>query len=511
NTRRNFEVRASNDPAFASSVLLGRQGAEPHPFQRPWQINVTDARTFRYVRIRKTSVDADEYGQEYFNLSEVRVFSAENTPADALSGEKPIPVTDLRSGVVSAGQTLKFQLAAQDLCGAALRHRISELPANATFDATTATFSFTPAATQAGQTFQISIRSSDTVEEIVTTVDFSVAIAGAPRVTLLTPATTNRLTLGQKTLVTWQTNTDAAVTKFQIRLSTDGGVTYPTILGEAPGNARQFEWLVDGDKAALRKSQARLLVVAIDSLNRAGMDSTDRNLEIADLMAVTSAASFRPEALAPGAMATIFGPDLCRESGGAESLPLPTEIRGAHIDFIDSLGQLFRAPLFYVSPQQINFLIPEGAATGVATVTVFGSQGEISESQVSVQRAAPAIFTVNASGAGDAIVISTADGVRYESGAVRQNPATDVYVIVFGTGWRNSAISATTSDPAAGDRVTLDIDGQEFPWLYAGKQGEYVGLDQMNFKLPQAMTPGVHSLVIRVGQQISNTTTLRVY
>ncbi|MFN0121171.1 MAG: discoidin domain-containing protein, partial [Blastocatellia bacterium] len=42
NTRRNFEVRASNDPAFASSVLLGRQGAEPHPFQRPWQINVTD-------------------------------------------------------------------------------------------------------------------------------------------------------------------------------------------------------------------------------------------------------------------------------------------------------------------------------------------------------------------------------------------------------------------------------------------------------------------------------------
>lgn len=65
-TRRNFEVRASNDPAFASYVVLGRQGSTPIPYQGTWRATVNDPTSYRYLRATKAG---------YFFIAELRAFA----------------------------------------------------------------------------------------------------------------------------------------------------------------------------------------------------------------------------------------------------------------------------------------------------------------------------------------------------------------------------------------------------------------------------------------------------
>lgn len=66
-TRRNFEIQASNDLDFASYIVLGSQGETALPHMSTWSLDLENPVTYRYVRAKK-SVD------EYFFISELRVF-----------------------------------------------------------------------------------------------------------------------------------------------------------------------------------------------------------------------------------------------------------------------------------------------------------------------------------------------------------------------------------------------------------------------------------------------------
>jgi hypothetical protein len=65
-TRRNFEIRASNDPGFGSFVVLHAQGATPLPFEGVLEREVVDPTPYRYVRATKTAA-------EFFFITELRV------------------------------------------------------------------------------------------------------------------------------------------------------------------------------------------------------------------------------------------------------------------------------------------------------------------------------------------------------------------------------------------------------------------------------------------------------
>ncbi len=513
NTRRNFEVRASNDPTFATSVLLAAQGPTPHPFRQAWQARVSEATTWRYVRIRKTAIDPDEFGQSYFNLSEVRVYAADPNADFLVAASEPISVADLRPKTVMVGQTLNFILARTDSCGQPIRHLISGLPKNATFEASSGSFTFTPSAEQADQLYQVAFRSGDITVEIVTKFDIAVIQSGAPRVTLMTPTRLVHLVVNQSSLISWATDSAAPVSKYQIKLSTDGGGTWPTIIAELPGTAHQFDWKVPASLAANRTAPIRLMVAALDANNRVGLDSTHEDLQLAAPLTVTSAASYRPGMLAAGAICAAFGGSLTRDGGGlADQLPLPDQIRHTRIEIIDSRGRQFYAPLFYTSLSQINFLLPDEAAPGDAVVTVIASTGELSESRISIGQTAPAIFTTDASGSGEAVMIATTDGVHFEAGAVRQDATRDVYVVLFGTGWHGTGIQgASGSSAPPAQAASVEINNVPVNVIFAGKQPDFAGLDQLNFTLPRDLRAGTYSLVIKVGDQVSNSTVMRVY
>jgi len=88
-------------------------------------------------------------------------------------------------------------------------------------------------------------------------------------------------------------------------------------------------------------------------------------------LTVVSAASYAPNrALASETITAAFGANLSTQTAVANSSPLPTELAGVFLKVRDSPGVERRAPLFFVSPGQINFLMPGGTASGTATLTV---------------------------------------------------------------------------------------------------------------------------------------------
>src|SRR5262249_1760869 len=113
-----------------------------------------------------------------------------------------------------------------------------------------------------------------------------------------------------------------------------------------------------------------------------------------------SAASYSRASLAPEAIAAVFGAALSLETRAANGTPLPTTLAGAQVFVRDSMGVERLAPLFYVSPEQINLLIPPGTKTGPATVTVADASGGTAAGNVMISHVAPGLFTANSSGEG---------------------------------------------------------------------------------------------------------------
>jgi F5/8 type C domain len=66
-TRKNFEIRVSNDPTFATYTVVYTQGSTPLRFDSTLKTDVTDSNAYRYVRVAKTQ-------NEYFCIGELKIF-----------------------------------------------------------------------------------------------------------------------------------------------------------------------------------------------------------------------------------------------------------------------------------------------------------------------------------------------------------------------------------------------------------------------------------------------------
>src|SRR5258708_19222 len=110
--------------------------------------------------------------------------------------------------------------------------------------------------------------------------------------------------------------------------------------------------------------------------------------------------------VASGSIASAFGKKIGVSTDSAHSLPLPTILGGASVSVMDSAKGSRLAPLFYVSPNQINFVGPDAPATGLATVTIMNGDPMPTSTTVMVTAAAPGLFTANSQGTGVAAAIA---------------------------------------------------------------------------------------------------------
>ncbi|HKQ79714.1 MAG TPA: hypothetical protein VJ810_38830, partial [Blastocatellia bacterium] len=209
-----------------------------------------------------------------------------------------------------------------------------------------------------------------------------------------------------------------------------------------------------------------------------------------------SAASYAGQSLASEAIAAAFGQRLATQFALAHNLPLPTTLAGTTVKVRDSAGEERLAPLFFVSPTQINYQIPAGTDPGDATVTITSGDGQVSTGMINVAAVAPGLFSASGSGQGVAaayVLRVKADGARSEEPVAQYDAAQNrfvmlpidlgaedeqVYLILYGTGFRHQR------DLTA---VTVKLGDVATEALYAGSQGGYEGLDQLNLRLPRIL------------------------
>jgi uncharacterized protein (TIGR03437 family) len=183
-----------------------------------------------------------------------------------------------------------------------------------------------------------------------------------------------------------------------------------------------------------------------------------------------------PAALAPGEIISIFGQGVGSAADGKSTQLL---LNGAPA-----------API-YASSSQVNAVVPNDAAvSGVAKVKVTVSGALSPEWGIPLASAAPGIFTLDGSGAGQAAVLNQDSSVNGAG-----NPAARGSVIqIFGTGV-----------PPANLPVKVAIGGFDAAVQYQGPApGLISGVSQVNALVPAAVTPGAAvPLVIRTPDRTS--------
>ena len=226
--------------------------------------------------------------------------------------------------------------------------------------------------------------------------------------------------------------------------------------------------------------------------------------------------------LTPNGIGSAYGLELATQTATATDtdpvaagIQLPTTLGGTTVTVKDFVGTTRTAALFFVSPGQVNYQIPNGTSAGVATVTITNGSSGQSTGSVTVASVAPGVFTVNQNGAGLAAAeiqrvagqVQTFEATAQFTGGSWvaipidwKNQTDDLYLILYGTGIRN--VSALTN-------VSLKIGNTTFttlPALYAGSQNFFVGVDQVNVLLPRTLVgSGLVDAVLTVDGKAANT------
>jgi uncharacterized protein (TIGR03437 family) len=214
------------------------------------------------------------------------------------------------------------------------------------------------------------------------------------------------------------------------------------------------------------------------------------------IRAIYNAASFRlGDVVSPGEIVSLFGAELAPATDSAAAYPLPQTLQGVSV----TIGGL-TAPLFYVSPGQINFQVPfEIPLGGTSTMVKRGSQSSV-ERPVRVIPFSPGIFTAAGDSLNSPIVVHTSD----YSLVTAQNPAhASEYLAIFCTGLGVTAASIRSGDPAPPvptpvlPPVELVDDSRGVGQVpYAGLAPGFAGLYQVNFQVPGDETPGTKLLYV---------------
>jgi uncharacterized protein (TIGR03437 family) len=224
------------------------------------------------------------------------------------------------------------------------------------------------------------------------------------------------------------------------------------------------------------------------------------------LAGVTNAASYGAT-VSPGEIFSVFGTALAVTPATALAAPLPVKLADVSVS-VNGVA----APLFYVSPGQINAQIPYETAVGTAQIQVTSSAGT-GLLKVQVAPAAPAIFTVNSLGTGAGAIEHGLTGQLVTAAA----PATVGEIIsVYCTGLGALNPPAITGAPGpvppaqTALAVQVSIGGLPAQVTYAGLAPGFAGLYQINAQVPAGTPSGAQPLQASAGGASSNAVTIAV-
>ena len=239
---------------------------------------------------------------------------------------------------------------------------------------------------------------------------------------------------------------------------------------------------------------------------------------------VVNGASFAPnQPLAAGSIASLFGTSLAPSTTYAVNTPLPKTLGGISVTVTTGAGS-FQAPLFFISPSQINLQLPwELVGQSQATLTV--TFGGVSSNSITVAMtaASPGIFSLNSQGSGPgAILVSGSADLAQPSGSVLGRTARPAkrgeYISIYCTGLgavsnqpANGAAPASSPSSITPTTPIVTIGGVPAPVTFSGLAPSFVGLYQVNAQVPDSAAPGsAVPVALTIGSVTSNTVTIAV-
>jgi len=260
--------------------------------------------------------------------------------------------------------------------------------------------------------------------------------------------------------------------------------------------------------------------IKIDATANSNASNTPQTLQVtlvvgAPLVSdggIVNGASFAANAaVGPGGILSLFGTKLAASAASATSLPLPRILNGVKVTVNGSVD----APLFYVSPTQINFQMPVEATGTSASLVVTNGGIQGPAATVALTAEAPGIFTTATSGSGQAAALN-ADFTANSS----TNPAaggTTVSLFASGlgatvppyltgqTGATSEPLNRTVQTP------TVNINGVSATIGFSGLAPGFVGLYQVNATVPPGTPAGAAVFVtLTINGRVSNTVTIAV-
>ena len=184
--------------------------------------------------------------------------------------------------------------------------------------------------------------------------------------------------------------------------------------------------------------------------------------------AIANAASYAAGTIAPGSYGALFGLRLT-----------PNPI----VKLRDAAATLYTLELTFAGPTQINFIVPASAARGPAAITVTTPAGS-AEFPVTLAATAPGLFSSTGSGQGSAaaqaLIVNNDKSITIltvADGPIPVRFGTEIYLVLYGTGLRAHTPTG----------VSVTVGGFPVEVLYAGPQGTYPALDQVNVRIPLSL------------------------
>jgi uncharacterized protein (TIGR03437 family) len=218
-------------------------------------------------------------------------------------------------------------------------------------------------------------------------------------------------------------------------------------------------------------------------------------------------------ALAPGGISSLFGVGMASSTEQAAVIPLPTKLAtNTSLNVVTSTATL-SAPLYYVSPTQINFQLPyEISGTSVSLVLTTGGVSS-TPLAINVADTSPGIF---ASTTGVAAALHGLTNLSLTS-ASPAKPGEIIVVYCAGLGAVTPAVLSGTAvapggaNSTANATVTAMIGGASAAVQFAGLAPGFVGLYQVNMVVPTTVTAGsAVQIVVTANSRTSNTATIPV-
>ena len=210
------------------------------------------------------------------------------------------------------------------------------------------------------------------------------------------------------------------------------------------------------------------------------------------------------KAVAQGSIVSIFGRNLATVTQSADSFPVPAALGGTSVR-VNGIA----SPILFVSPGQINIQFSPGPTpAGGNQMIVTTSAGASDPVPIDLELGQEfGIFTLDGSGCGRGAVFNVAADGSVSLNSPSNSASPGDFITVYGTGligffnappdgtpaafdppalavsWSNYLVFFELPDPH-----TIFVGAQRISW--AGRAPGFVGLDQVNVRIPETVREG---------------------